>query len=109
MSFEGNRYMWLFVFFDLPVKTKEEKRIALKFRHFLLQDGYMMIQFSVYARLCNGRERIEKHLKKLESKTPEKGNVRCFEITDMQYSRMKLLVGERVNNEKKRAKQLLLF
>lgn len=43
--------MWLFVFFDLPVKTKPERRTATRFRNFLLKDGYMMIQFSVYARI----------------------------------------------------------
>jgi len=109
MSFEGNRYMWLFVFFDLPVKTKEERKRANQFRRFLLQDGYMMIQLSVYARICNGRDRLEKHIRKLKENIPEKGSVRYFELTDKQYERMKIVIGKKVNNEKKQAELLLLF
>ena len=95
--------MWLFVFFDLPVKTKPERRTATRFRNFLLKDGYMMIQFSVYARICNGQDRTDKHLQRLKSVIPEKGSVRVMQITDKQYERMKILVGTKKNNEKTKA------
>lgn len=101
--------MWLFVLFDLPVKTKVERSCANRFRRFLLQDGYMMLQLSVYARICNGRERVEKHIKRLKINVPPKGAVRYFELTDMQYGRMKTIVGKKTNNEENRAKQILLF
>lgn len=101
--------MWLFVFFDLPVKTKTERRTATRFRNFLLKDGYMMLQFSVYARICNGQDRVEKHMRRLQSQIPEKGSVRAMQITDKQYERMKILVGETRNNEKTKAEQLILF
>ena len=101
--------MWLFVFFDLPVKTKQERKTSTRFRTFLLKDGYMMIQFSVYARICNGQDRIDKHLKRLQHVIPEKGSVRVIQITDKQYERMKILVGNRTNNEKTKSEQMLLF
>jgi CRISPR-associated protein Cas2 len=47
MSVSEVRYMWVFVFFDLPVGSKEERRTATRFRNFLKDDGYMMQQFSV--------------------------------------------------------------
>jgi len=109
MSAAKDRFMWLFVFFDLPVLTKPERRTATRFRNFLLKDGYMMIQFSVYARICNGQDRVDKHLKRLQSVIPEKGSVRVMQITDKQYERMKILVGTRKNNEKTKAEQLVLF
>lgn len=43
---------WLVVIFDLPVTTAEARREYTQFRDFLLNDGYLMIQFSVYARPC---------------------------------------------------------
>ena len=46
-----NKFMRILVFFDLPVKTKKERREAARFRNFLLTDGYHMIQYSVYARV----------------------------------------------------------
>ena len=109
MNESGNRYMWIFVFFDLPVKAKKDRDAAARFRRFLIQDGYTMMQFSVYARIYNGPERVEKHLKKLQKSLPSKGSIRVLEITDKQYGRMKILVGEMHENEKNQAKQLLLF
>ena len=48
MSFERlNEYhiMWLFVFFDLPVTTKKERKMATKFRKQLMENGFTMMQF----------------------------------------------------------------
>ena len=39
---------WLIVIFDLPVTTKKERRLATKFRNDLLDEGYLMLQYSVY-------------------------------------------------------------
>ena len=109
MSAAKDRFMWLFVFFDLPVKTKKERRSATQFRNFLLKDGYMMIQFSVYARICNGQDRVDKHVNRLQANLPEKGSVRVMQITDKQYERTKILVGTRTRNEKTKSEQLVLF
>ena len=43
---------WLMVAFDLPVTTKAGRKSATNFRKFLLDDGYQMMQFSVYVRPC---------------------------------------------------------
>ena len=48
--------MRLIVFFDLPMVTKTEKRAYVQFRRFLLNDGYDMVQFSVYGRILNGND-----------------------------------------------------
>ena len=45
-----SRLMRILVMFDLPVKTKAERRSATQFRNFLVNDGYHMVQYSVY--LC---------------------------------------------------------
>ena len=39
--------MWLFVFFDLPVTTKKERKDATQFRKSLEKDGFSMMQFSM--------------------------------------------------------------
>ncbi len=109
MSAAKDRFMWLFVFFDLPVKEKHERHAAAKFRNFLLKDGYMMIQLSVYGRICNGQDRVDKHIQRIQANLPAKGSVRAMQITDKQYERMKTLVGNRTKNEKTKAEQLVLF
>ena len=57
--------MRLLVFFDLPVATKADRRAYTIFRRFLINDGYDMIQFSVYGRILNGNDALEKHMKRL--------------------------------------------
>lgn len=43
--------MRIIVFFDLPVTTVAKRKAANQFRHFLLKDGYQMLQLSVYSRI----------------------------------------------------------
>ena len=94
MSRRGDRFMWLMVMFDLPVKTKTQRGQANRFRNFLLKDGYLRMQYSVYGRICNGLERVDKHLKRLENNLPPKGNIRALQMTDRQMKHMKFLLGK---------------
>ncbi len=101
--------MWLFVFFDLPVKTKGERRAATRFRNFLKKDGYLMLQLSVYARVCRGQDAVDKHLKRATASLPEKGSVRALQVTEKQYARMRFLLGTADINEKKAPDQMVLL
>lgn len=110
MSEQTRRYMRLLVFFDLPVTTKAARRIYTAFRRFLIQDGYDMIQFSVYGRMVNGMDDAEKHLKRLSDNLPKEGSIRCLPVSEKQFTNMRLLVGTRKFQEKKvNADQMLLF
>ena len=79
------RIMWLFVFFDLPVNTKKERKAATGFRKDLLKDGFTMMQFSVYTRHCASKESAEVHIKRVKGFIPEKGQVSILAVTDKQY------------------------
>lgn len=106
----SNKFMRIIVFFDLPVVKKKERKIYAQFRRFLLNDGYDMIQYSVYSRLCNRTDMTNKHLKRLNAMLPEKGSIRCLTITEKQYEEMKFLVGKPTVKERKvNANQLSLF
>lgn len=109
MKSEEVRILWLFVFFDLPVTTKAERRAATRFRHFLKDDGYMMLQYSVYARVCRGDDAAEKHVARVCKRLPTTGSVRALQVTDKQYGRMRLLLGEASKNEKIAPTQLVLL
>ena len=88
-----NRFMRILVFFDLPVKTKAERREATRFRNFLLHDGYYMLQYSVYVRICNGADAVEKHKARLRRCLPDNGAVRMLVITEKQYDSIEILLG----------------
>lgn len=93
--------MRLLVMFDLPVKTKPDRRTATQFRNYLLKNGFYMVQFSIYCRICNGYESVESYEKKVEDNLPKKGSIRTLVVTEKQYQGMKLLVGKKKPNDRK--------
>lgn len=102
--------MRMIVFFDLPVITKEQKRSAIQFRNFLLKDGYYMIQFSVYGRICNGSDDVEKHRKRVKVNLPDNGSIRLLVITEKQYEKMDILLGNlKAEDDSFACEQLSIF
>ena len=101
--------MRLLVFFDLPVKSKFERKTATQFRNFLIKDGFYMIQFSLYGRICNTLESARIHEERISSKVPSYGSVRSMIVTEKQYASMNVLTGERKQKEKKINSQQISF
>lgn len=102
--------MRILVFFDLPVVTKRERRHYQQFRNFLQTDGYDMLQFSVYGRICNGIHGTGKHIERLKRHMPPKGSVRVMTITEKQYGNMQIMLGTPTATERNiDAQQLSLF
>lgn len=91
--FGGYRTVWLIVLFDLPTITTEERIEYRHFREFLLDDGYAMLQYSVYARHCASHENAAVHLRKAQACIPPDGEVRVLSMTDKQFGRMNIFHG----------------
>ena len=104
-----NRYMRLLLFFDLPMVSDNEKKQYNKFRNFLLDDGFIMIQYSVYVRICRNQDDLNKHINRAKNNLPPKGNVRILHVTDSQYQKMQLLRGKKVNEEHISTTSLIIF
>lgn len=85
---------WLLVAFDLPVLTKSQRKAATDFRNFLLDDGFLMIQLSVYIRPCVSFARMETHMDRLKKNLPPEGSVRAIYITRAQWERSFVLYGK---------------
>ena len=100
---------WVLVFFDLPVGTPEERRDATNFRKDLLKDGYMMVQFSVYARPCGTADRVETQVRRLKLKIPSKGEVRGLMISDAQWGRMIIMRSQQRAEAEKMPEQMQFF
>jgi CRISPR-associated protein Cas2 len=103
------RIMWVFVYFDLPTETKKDRKAYSVFRKTLLQNGFSMIQYSIYSRHCSSRENSEVHKKRVKSILPERGEVIIFEITDAQFGRMQFFRGAEVRERPDTPQQLELF
>ena len=106
----GQQLMRILVFFDLPTVSKTDKKNYVIFRRFLLKDGYDMLQWSVYARICNGADSVDKHILRLARAIPKDGSVRSICITDKQYAQMRLWSGKPTPTEKvSKPQQLVLI
>lgn len=101
--------MRIIVMFDLPVVSEKERAIASKFRSFLLDDGYIMMQYSVYSRICKNNDDLLKHVNRLKVNVPTKGNVRLIQVTEKQYDKMIMFCGEKKMEENISIDNLLIF
>ena len=68
------RAMRLIVYFDLPVKTANDRRAYNKFRKHLIMQGFIMIQESVYSKIAV--------------------NFQILSVSERQYQDIEFLVGE---------------
>ena len=101
--------MWLFVFFDLPVTTKKERKAAAGFRKNLLKDGFTMMQFSVYIRHCASKESAAVHVKRVRRFIPDTGQVSILSVTDKQYGGILNFWGKKTQPMASTPQQLEFF
>jgi CRISPR-associated protein Cas2 len=103
------RIMWIMALFDLPVGTPSERKKASGFRHFLLDQGFEMVQFSVYARFALSKEKAEAITRHVGSAVPPYGKVDILYFTDKQYSQIISYRGKNESRFPKNPEQLALF
>ncbi|MGQ1891584.1 CRISPR-associated endonuclease Cas2 [Thermophagus sp. OGC60D27] len=103
------RIMWVMVFFDLPTETKKDRKIYSTFRKKMLNDGFVMFQFSIYIRHCPSRENADVHIKRVKSFLPPKGHVGIMRVTDKQFGDMELFYGKKTEKKETPYMQLELF
>ena len=101
--------MWIIVLFDLPTDTKVAKRQYTNFRKTLLDDGFGMMQYSVYHRHCASKENAEVHLERIRQGVPPDGEVRLIQLTDKQFERMEVFFGKRRTKTEEAPAQLEMF
>lgn len=81
--------MWLLVMYDLPCVTKKEKSDAKKFRINLLKNGFIMYQYSIYARHCLGEENTNMHKRRIR-KFLIYGKISIIKLTDNQFNSIEM-------------------
>ncbi len=109
MHISGYLGMWIIVLFDLPTDTTKARKQYSTFRKKLLEDGFTMMQYSVYYRHCASRENLSVHSKRVEQSVPPDGEVRVMEMTDKQFGFMKVFYGKRREKTETPPAQLEFF
>ncbi|MFR6129198.1 MAG: CRISPR-associated endonuclease Cas2 [Dorea longicatena] len=86
--------MRVLVFFDLPVLTSENRRAYAKFRRFLLKNGFLMLQESVYCKLALNSSAVNAIVDNVHKNKPEEGLIQLLTITEKQYAKMDIILGQ---------------
>jgi len=108
-EFSEYKSVWLLVMFDLPVKTRADRRRYAQFRSLLLGEGFSQLQFSVYARPFPSEEASEPCRNRLTRELPEQGHVRLLLVTDRQFAKMRTYFGKKHTPNEESMRQVLLF
>ena len=105
----GWRSMWVIAMFDLPTDTPKARKAYVRFRKSLLEDGFTMMQYSVYIRHCASIENAKVHVARIGCCVPSAGEVRFLTITDKQFGRIEICVGKTRKTPPNSPAQLELF
>ncbi|MEB6570409.1 CRISPR-associated endonuclease Cas2 [Staphylococcus auricularis] len=84
--------------FDLPVETKKQRRIYNKFRKRLTEEGFLMMQYSIYIKSVINKDAAKTTIANVNRYLPTEGHVRALVITEKQYEKMQILLGEENQN-----------
>jgi CRISPR-associated protein Cas2 len=86
--------MWLLVAFDLPVLTQKQRRIANNFREYLKNNGFVMLQKSIYCYYACTKERSDSVENDIKRHTPDNGHISILFLTDRMFSMTKNYYGK---------------
>ena len=89
--------MRIVLFFDLPTLTEKNRKEYARFRKFLIKTGFMMLQESVYVKLALNATTTNTLMSNLEKNKPEEGLIQILLVTEKQYSKLYMLLGENRN------------
>lgn len=86
--------MRVLLFFDLPVESASDRRAYNKFRNSLINDGFMMMQKSVYVKLLLNNTDVKTIKNRINKCKPKKGLIQILTITEKQFNSIELVIGE---------------
>jgi CRISPR-associated protein Cas2 len=81
------------VFFDLPTTSPQERKDYRKFRKFLIDEGFLMLQFSVYSKLTLNDTQANTVIRRIEKNKPKNGSVVVLKVTEKQFANMYYVIG----------------
>lgn len=90
--------MRIIIFFDLPTETAKDRKTYSKFRKFLISEGFIMMQESVYSKLALNNSIVNSVKERINKNKPTKGIVQLLTITEKQFSEIECIVGNNTND-----------
>lgn len=103
------RALRLMIMFDLPTLTAMDRRNYRQFRKKLLQDGFTMMQESIYTCILIDRQAANLLNNKISLYAPKKGLVQSLIVTEKQFASMNFLTGEKDTSEENTFERLTVI
>lgn len=85
--------MRVIIMFDLPTTTIQNRRDYIQFRKYLIQNGFFMMQESVYCKLAQNATAANTIIANVKKNKPEVGLVQALKVTEKQYASIEFIVG----------------
>lgn len=82
------------LFFDLPNVYANDRRNYNEFRKYLLREGFIMMQESVYSKIVLNSQQSKNLMIRIRKKAPKKGLIQVLTITEKQYSQIEYIIGK---------------
>ncbi len=90
--------MRILLFFDLPTDTAKSRKIYSRFRKLLINEGFIMMQESVYTKLALNNSIVNSVKDKIYKNKPPEGIVQMLVITEKQFNNIEYIVGKKDTN-----------
>lgn len=87
----------MIVMFDVPVKSKDERKDYTRFSKFLSHSGYTRLQKSVYVKLLRSRDSVPGEISSVRGAAPEDGEVGILPMPLSLFKEYQALRGNTFN------------
>lgn len=91
----SGRFMRVLLFFDLPTISSDDRKNYRKFHKFLKDEGFFMLQESVYTKLVLNGINANLMKNKINKNLPPTGVIHTLVITEKQFSQMEILIEKK--------------
>lgn len=90
--------MRVLVFFDLPTLTTKDRREYRRFHKFLINEGFIMLQESIYSKIALNSTTANLIKNKVKKNKVKSGLIQMMIITEKQYAGIEYISGESSTN-----------
>ena len=102
------KFMRIIVMFDLHITTSTLMREYTQFRKYLIKNGFLMLQESVYCKMASNSNTAELIVSGIRRNKPNSGLVQVLRVTERQYSNMEYICGKK-NKEVLETEERIVF
>lgn len=97
------------VFFDLPVVKFQDRKRYQKFREFLLNEGFIMMQESVYSKIVMNPVQNQYLCDRVRKNAPKKGLIQMMIVTEKQFANIEYITGQKQDTIIDNSERLVLL